>query len=95
MVSAGCNPRASDTDVGEKIISEVVFDIHDDKQSANMQISCEDIFSVALNEAVPRLVCNLVFAPSQCRFLLQFTLEILLSLASGWPSHPQLRNNMM
>ena len=38
-------------DVGEKIISEVVFNIHDDKQSAKMQISCEDLFSVALNAA--------------------------------------------
>ena len=51
-----------ETDVGEKIISEVVFDIHDDKQSANKQISCEDLFSVALNEPVLHLVCYLVFA---------------------------------
>ena len=83
-----------ETDEGEKIISEVVFDIHDDKQSANKQISCEDLFSVALNEAVLHLVSNLVFAPSQGRFLLQF-LEVLQSLASGWPSPPQLLKNMM
>ena len=84
-----------ETDVGEKIISEVVFDIHDDKQSANKQISCEDLFSVALNEAVLHLVCNFVFTQSQCRFLLQFALEVLQSLASGWPSPPQHLKNMM
>ena len=84
-----------ETDVGEKIISEVVFDIHDDKQSANKQISCEDLFSVALNEAVLHLVSNFVFTQSQCRFLLQFALEVLQSLASGRPSPPQLLKNIM
>ena len=52
----------SETEVGERIIGEVPLNIHDDKPSARMQISCEDLFSVALNEAVLHLVCNLVFA---------------------------------
>ena len=66
-------------DKGERNICKIAANIHDDNQSANRQIYCEDYFSVALKAASCALFANEFFCPYSPSFIFQCTLQIKTS----------------